>query len=188
MLANSLSRTSRFRSTTTARISDRSAAACSPVNNACRVSRRYPSRQYWMLVATACQCLAATASALRQTLHFKLASPYWLEGLDRPWMVLFELTLIFNIVIFLVIYLPIYYIFGYNTIITLSLYFISIILSTIFNYKIQTSSQDYYILNKYSLLIMIFITFTFSYLTYYPIENSLFIDSANKKLGLNNYY
>ena len=71
------------------------------------------------------------------------------------------LTLIFNIVIFLVIYLPIYYIFGYNTIITLSLYFISIILSTIFNYKIQTSSQDYYILNKYSLLIMIFITFTF---------------------------
>lgn len=99
-----------------------------------------------------------------------------------------SLTLIFNIVIFLIVYLPIYYIFGYNTIITLSLYFISIVLSTIFNYKIQTSSQNYYILNKYSLLIMIFITFTFSYLTYYPIENSLFIDSTNKKLGLNNYY
>lgn len=98
------------------------------------------------------------------------------------------LTLIFNIVIFLIIYLPIYYIFGYNIIITISLYFISIILSSIFSYKILTSSKNYYIFNKYSILIIIFITFTFSYLTYYPIKNSLFIDYANKKLGLNNYY
>lgn len=98
------------------------------------------------------------------------------------------LTLLFNIFIFLIIYLPIYYNLGHNTFLTLLIYFVSIVISSIFSYKILSSYNNCTFFNKYSILILIFITFTFSYLTYYPIEDSLFIDYKNKKLGLNNYY
>lgn len=97
-------------------------------------------------------------------------------------------SLILNIVIFLIIYLPIYNLFGYNTIITISLYLLSIIIAQIISFKVLDSKKEYYFLNKYSYILILIITLSFIYLTYYPLDNYIFIDKVNKKLGLKNYY
>lgn len=98
------------------------------------------------------------------------------------------ISIIFNITIFLVVYIPIYNIFGYNTVLTLLIYFLSIFITQILSYKILDSDKQYILLNKYSFISIFIIILTFIYLTYYPLQTSIFIDNENKKLGLNNYY
>lgn len=94
----------------------------------------------------------------------------------------------FNIFFFLTIYTMIYYFIGYNTIITLSLYFISILITEYISFKILISKKEWKLLNKYSFLLIFIIWLTLIYFTYFPIKNILFIDYSKNKIGLNNFY
>lgn len=98
------------------------------------------------------------------------------------------ISVLFNIIFFLIIYVPINNILGHNLIITLIIYFISIIISQILSYKILTTDKDLNFLNKYSYLFLIILIMVLIYLTYYPIKNDLFIDKKQNKIGLKNLY
>lgn len=94
------------------------------------------------------------------------------------------LTVIFNIILFLSIFLPIYNAFGENLIITLLIYFISIIITSILNYffKIKIESK---LLNIIGIIFMIIIYITTTYLTYNPLINNFFLDPISNSYGLN---
>lgn len=98
------------------------------------------------------------------------------------------LSLTLNIIIFLSIYLPVYYTFGYNTITTLTIYYISILITQLISYKILESKKEYIFFNKYCYFILLIYFLLFIYLTYYPLKEDIFIDKSNNKLGLKNYY
>ena len=65
----------------------------------------------------------------------------------------FVITSLFNIVIFLIIYIPIYLLFGEKLVVTLILYFITILISNYLMYKIQNKKINSKI-NKYSVYII----------------------------------
>lgn len=78
------------------------------------------------------------------------------------------------IIIFLIMFLPLYIIFSHKIIITLTLYFISIIISSYISLKISnlTTYNNYYF--KFSLFLIIFIYIFFTYFTYFPLNNIFF--------------
>ena len=98
------------------------------------------------------------------------------------------LSISLNIIIFLIIYLPIYYSFGHNLIVTLVVYFISILITQIISLKILESNNELKFLNKYSYILLFLYLLILIYFTYYPLKEDFFIDKENKKIGLNNYY
>ena len=97
-------------------------------------------------------------------------------------------NIVFNICFYLIIYIPIYKLIGHNSFITISTYFISIIITELISYKILINNKEYKFLNKNMYVILLIILLIFIYLTYYPIKNDIFIDNVNKKIGINNYY
>ena len=94
------------------------------------------------------------------------------------------LTSIFGILLFLAFFLPIYSKVGENLMITLTIYFITIIISQIFNYffKIKKESK---ILNIIGIISIIIIYIILIYLTYNPLINNFFLDPTNNSYGLN---
>lgn len=106
------------------------------------------------------------------------------KNLKASWVI----TLTFNIIFFLIIYIPVYNVTNHSLPVTLTIYFISIAISQIVSYLILKSNKEFKLLNKYSYLIILIIFLILIYLTYNPINNSLFIDKENKKIGLNNLY
>lgn len=90
---------------------------------------------------------------------------------------------IFNILIFYVIYLPIYYSFGQNMAITLIIYFISIAVSQFINYLI-IRKKDNRLFNTISVIMMFAILILLLYLTYNPIEIDFFLDPTNNTYGI----
>lgn len=98
------------------------------------------------------------------------------------------LSITFNIIIFLIIYLPYYNIFGHNLISTLIIYFISILLTQLLSLKLLSSNKELFFFNKYAFVIIIIYILSFIYLTYYPLDNYIFIDKTKNKAGINNYY
>lgn len=94
------------------------------------------------------------------------------------------LTFLFNIILFLTIYWPIYSKFGENMLVTLTIYLISIIISQVLNYFIEFK-KDSNVLNIIS-LIVIFLIYAFTtYLTYNPPICKFFLDPTNNSYGLN---
>ena len=99
---------------------------------------------------------------------------------------IFSITLIRSIlliVILLILFLPIYYLFGENIIFTLIILFITIliteyIISKIYNKKLIKS------LNFISIFIIIICYINFLYLTYNPPKLDLFRDPTNNSYGL----
>lgn len=80
-----------------------------------------------------------------------------------------------SIPIFLIMFLPVYYIFGHDFKVTIIIMLITIILSKYISYKIS-NKKDFKLENK--TIIFVFITYIlFGILTYYPIDNSIFIDT-----------
>lgn len=98
------------------------------------------------------------------------------------------ISILFNITIYLIFYIPVYNLFGFNELITISSYIISIIITEIVSYKIIVSDKNYNFLNKYSYLILFIIELIFIYLTYFPLKLDIFIDELNKKTGISNLY
>lgn len=92
-----------------------------------------------------------------------------------------------NIILFLIIYLPIYILFGEHLIITLLIYLITIFIINILIKKIDNITINKNIL-KYAPLIIILIYIIFTILSYYPPHTKLFYDTISKSYGFNTKY
>lgn len=91
-----------------------------------------------------------------------------------------------GIILYLLIFIPIYNIFGENMIISIGLLFLVIILEQIISYYTLGYKEIKY-QNIIGLLGIVIIYITFGYLTYKPIENYLFFDKEESKYGINIY-
>ena len=89
---------------------------------------------------------------------------------------------IVNIISFLVIYLPFYFLFGENMVVTLIILFISIVITQIVSYYIAL--EDKYLSKNLSIILIVVVYIIFGILTYYPIEYFLFYDPKELKYGI----
>lgn len=94
-------------------------------------------------------------------------------------------TSIIIIPIYLLIYLPIYQLFGENLLISILLLFIVYIIKEIISYYILKLPQ-LKIVNKLLIPIIIITYLIFAYLTYFPPNNYLFYDTQNNHYGIKN--
>ncbi|MDD4643597.1 MAG: DUF6512 family protein [Bacilli bacterium] len=126
------------------------------------------------------------------TIIWGIVEYFWLKKLNVRYHNLISavvLSSIFNIIIFILIYTPIYIIFGHDMISNLTIYFITIIISQIIGCFILKQEKFLKKLNELSLILVPIIIIMFSILTYYPLKiDSLFYDSSSNKYGLYNYY
>ena len=91
---------------------------------------------------------------------------------------------IITIILFFIIYLPIYNRFGENLIITMLIYLITLIIGNIIWYLISKKNHNKG-LNTLSLVIIIVITIILGYLTYNPLKTEFFFDPINEIYGIN---
>ena len=94
---------------------------------------------------------------------------------------------LFNIVIFLIIYIPIYNLFGEHLVLTLIIYFITILISNILWAKFTKKEINKKYNNLFFIPIII-VYIIFVYLTYNPIKSPIFYDKVNEKYGIYNEY
>ena len=94
-------------------------------------------------------------------------------------------SIIFNIIIFYLTYLPLYYEFGHSLVMTLIIYFITIVLSNYLYYLIIEMDNSPK-LNAISLITIIVIGIILTYFTYHPIKIDFFFDNINKHYGIKN--
>ena len=87
-----------------------------------------------------------------------------------------------SIPIFLIIFLPIYYNFGHNLVITIIIMFITIVISEYIAYKVMMM-RNLYQENK-TILSVVIVYIIFTILSYFPINNNLFIDPITGILGI----
>ena len=97
------------------------------------------------------------------------------------------LTSTLSIVIFLIIYLPIYTFFGEYLIITLIILLLTYVISQYISYIILTQ-KNYNNLNDLAVIFIILTYITFIIFTYNPPRNPLFFDTLNKGYGIINFY
>lgn len=90
---------------------------------------------------------------------------------------------IFNIVIFYLIYLPLYYSLGESMFMTLSIYFITIMMSNYLYYLIIEMKNNK-ILNIISLITLIIIGCILTYFTYNPLKIDFFRDPKTNVYGI----
>ena len=95
-------------------------------------------------------------------------------------------TAFLSVVVYLLIFIPIYKILGENMIVSISLMIIVIILFQIISYFILKSKHIHYI-NSISFILIIISYIVFGYLTYNPIHNYLFLDNIKNIYGIKNY-
>lgn len=85
--------------------------------------------------------------------------------------------------IFLIIYLPVHYLFGELLPLTLTIMLITYIICQYISYKILTF-KDTPLLNQLSIILIIFMYVVFTYLTYYPFESYIFYDTTKGIYGI----
>ncbi len=90
---------------------------------------------------------------------------------------------IFNIIIFYLVYLPLYNAYGSIMIMTLIIYFITICLSNYLYYLIIEMNNSHK-LNIISFFMIFIILFILTYLTYNPPKIPFFYDTINKYYGI----
>jgi len=90
---------------------------------------------------------------------------------------------VFNIIIFYLVYLPLYNMYGKVMIITLITYFITICLSNYLYYLIIELDNSKK-LNLISFIMLIVIMFILTYLTYHPLKVPFFYDTINHYYGI----
>lgn len=88
-----------------------------------------------------------------------------------------------SVFIFLIIYLPLFMVFGENFIINIVVLFISIFLSVKIGFNVLERKK--YNLEFLSVVLIIMIYILFGFLTYYPLKNFLFLDPSSGKYGIN---
>ena len=93
---------------------------------------------------------------------------------------------IISIILYLIIFIPIYKMIGENMIISIGLLAIIIIIEQILSYFILQYKEIKY-QNFIGIICIILVYIIFGYLTYNPIENYLFYDTVKDKYGINIY-
>ena len=97
------------------------------------------------------------------------------------------LMMITSIILYLIIYLPLYDMFGENMIISISLLVIVIILEQIFSYYLLNYGKENKLLNKISIILIILGYVTLLSLTINPPRNYIFYDIVEHKYGVDIY-
>lgn len=93
---------------------------------------------------------------------------------------------IISIPIYLIIFIPLYNLFGENMFISISVLFIVLLIVNFIGYKIyDTNEID--IQKPLSIVIIILVYALMIYLTYYPPHTELFYDIKEEKYGINEY-
>lgn len=95
-------------------------------------------------------------------------------------------TALSAIPIYLVIYIPLYKLLGENIIISITLLLLVYIISQWISYHIL-KEKEIKILNTIAIPIILLSYLGFIYLTYNPIHNYIFYDTAKEKYGINEY-
>ena len=93
-------------------------------------------------------------------------------------------NIFFNIIIFYLIYLPVYHAYGSNLVLTLIIYFITIILSNYLYYLIINMNNNNK-LNFLSIIFLVITNFILIYFTYHPLKIDFFKDPTNNDYGIN---
>lgn len=93
------------------------------------------------------------------------------------------ISTIFNILLFYIIYLPIYYLVGNSLIVTLIIYFITIIASQYINFLIICKPNRKK-LNILGIILLIIGIFFLTYFTYHPLKVDFFKDPENNTYGI----
>ena len=96
-------------------------------------------------------------------------------------------TSLISIPIYLIMYLPIRYLFGEHLIISISLLLITYIISQIISYYILTTKQIPYI-NHLTIPLIIIVYIIFTILTYNPPKNFFFYDTSTDSYGIPKKY
>ena len=93
---------------------------------------------------------------------------------------------IIGIILYLIIFIPLYNNFGENMIISIGLLFIIIIIEEILSY-LFLKYKNIKFNNIIGVIGIIVVYIVFGYLTYKPIDNYLFFDTQESKYGINIY-
>lgn len=95
------------------------------------------------------------------------------------------LTSFTSIIVYLILYLPIYNIIGEKLIISISLLFIVILLEQILSYYLLKQKKENEILDKISIILIILFYMILLNLTYDPPKKYIFYDTVENKYGIN---
>ena len=95
----------------------------------------------------------------------------------------YSISMLIGIIIYLMLYLPIHYIFGHNSIFAIILLFIVFIIIEIISYYIMRYKEISYS-NIVGIGIILLMYIVFGYLTYYPLESDLFYDMNKNIYGI----
>ena len=93
------------------------------------------------------------------------------------------LSTLFNIVLFYLIYLPIYNRFGQNLIMTMIMYFITLMISQYLFYLITIRHHNKFY-DKLCLIVIPFIWIVLIYFTYNPMHSEFFFDPIHEVYGI----
>jgi len=113
---------------------------------------------------------------------------FWLKKDNEFNNFLLQLFLVplLGMILYLVIYVPIYNIIGENMLFSIALLAFIIVFEQIISYLLLTAKEI-----KYQSIIgvigIILVYIIFGYLTYKPIENYIFFDTKDSKYGINIY-
>lgn len=88
-----------------------------------------------------------------------------------------------SIPIFLIMFLPVYYIIGENMAVTIIIMLIAIIIAEIISYIIM--NQDDLRLENKTIFFVIIVYIIFTLLTYFPIKIDIFMDPKEMTFGIN---
>ena len=97
------------------------------------------------------------------------------------------LVMITSIIVYLIIYLPLYDIFGESMFISIALLIITIILGEVFSYYLMKKERQDSALNKASIVLILLGYIVFGSLTYNPLKNYIFYDTHHQKYGIDIY-
>lgn len=117
-----------------------------------------------------------TSTLIYGILDYLLIKKYKINYNNFLWQLFF--TSFISISIFLLIYLPIHYLFSENLIITLILLFITYIISQIISYYLLKSKEILF-LNKIAIFLIILVYINFIILTYTIDKTDFFNDTYN---------
>ena len=93
------------------------------------------------------------------------------------------ISTIFNIILFFLVYLPIYNRFGHNLVLTMFIYLITLIISQYLFYLITSHDNNKF----YNILCLIFIpliSIILMYFTYKPLKTEFFFDPISELYGI----
>lgn len=92
-----------------------------------------------------------------------------------------------SILVYLIVYLPLYSLFGESMIISIGWLLIVIVIYEIFSYYLLKLEKQDSPLNKASIVLIILGYVVFASLTFNPIRNYIFYDTHHHKYGINMY-